>query len=99
MYLNSESLTMPMIRPCELEKLGIHIVAFPLSLLLSATRAMERVLDQIKQHGTTLDVIDQTMVSWSRFNDLMGLPAIQESEKRYTTAPAAERRVAATAKA
>jgi 2-methylisocitrate lyase-like PEP mutase family enzyme len=98
-YLNSESLTMPMIPVAELEKMGIHIAAFPLSLLLSATRAMERVLDQIKQHGTTLDVIDQTMVSWGRFNDLMGLPAIQESEKRYAVAPAAERRVAATAKA
>jgi 2-methylisocitrate lyase-like PEP mutase family enzyme len=82
-YLNSESLTMPMIPVEELEKMGIHIAAFPLSLLLAATRAMERALDEIKQRGTTLHAIDGSMVTWSRFNDLMGLPAIQESERRY----------------
>jgi 2-methylisocitrate lyase-like PEP mutase family enzyme len=82
-YLNSESLTMPMIPADELHKLGIDIVVFPLALLLSATRAMERTLEQMRQHGTTLDIIEDSMVSWQRFNEIMGLPAVQDLESRY----------------
>lgn len=82
-YLNSESLTMPMIPAAELHKLGINIVVFPLALLLSASRAMERTLEQMRLHGTTLDIIDDSMVSWSRFNDIMGLPAVKALEERY----------------
>jgi 2-methylisocitrate lyase-like PEP mutase family enzyme len=82
-YLNSESLTMPMIPADELHKLGIDIVVFPLALLLSASRAMERTLEQMKKHGTTLDIIDESMVSWDRFNEIMGLPAVKEVERRY----------------
>lgn len=82
-YLNSESLTMPMIPAAELHRLGIHIVVFPLALLLSASRAMERTLEHMKQHGTTLDIIDQSMVSWTRFNETMGLASVQEYERRY----------------
>jgi 2-methylisocitrate lyase-like PEP mutase family enzyme len=82
-YLNSESLTMPMIPADELHKLGIGIVVFPLALLLSASRAMERTLEQMKKHGSTLDIIDESMVSWDRFNEIMGLPAVKEVERRY----------------
>jgi 2,3-dimethylmalate lyase len=82
-YLNSESLTMPMIPAAELHQLGIDIVVFPLALLLSASRAMERTLEHMKMHGTTLDIIDQSMVSWSRFNETMGLASVQEFERRY----------------
>ena len=82
-YLNSESLTMPMIPAAELHKLGINIVVFPLALLLSASRAMERTLEQMRLHGTTLDIIDDSMVSWNRFNDIMGLPAVKALEERY----------------
>ena len=82
-YLNSESLTMPMIPAAGLHDLGIDIVVFPLALLLSASRAMERTLDHMKAHGTTLDIIDQSMVSWSRFNETMGLASVQDFERRY----------------
>jgi 2,3-dimethylmalate lyase len=82
-YLNSESLTMPMIPAAKLHELGIDIVVFPLALLLSATRAMERTLAHIKQHGTTLDIIDESMMSWTRFNETMGLDEVKEFERRY----------------
>ena len=82
-YLNSESLTMPMIPAARLHELGINIVVFPLALLLSATRAMERTLAHIKQNGTTLDIIDESMMSWSRFNETMGLDQVKEYERRY----------------
>jgi hypothetical protein len=44
---------------------------------------MERTLEQMKKHGTTLDIIDESMVSWDRFNEIMGLPAVKEVERRY----------------
>lgn len=82
-YLNSESLTMPMIPVPELDKLGIAIVAFPLSLLLSATRAMANTLDVIRQEGTTLDAIKPSMVSWNEFNEIVGLPKLVEWERQF----------------
>jgi 2-methylisocitrate lyase-like PEP mutase family enzyme len=83
-YLNSESLTMPMIPAKELEAMGIQIVAFPISLLLGATAAMERTLKAIRERGTTLDIIESSMVTWSEFNQIVGLPAIAESDNRYS---------------
>ena len=83
-YLNSESLTMPMVPVAELTALGLHIAVFPLSLLLAATRAMERTLESLRDSGTTLDVMDETMTSWSRFNDLMDLPKLQAFEAGHT---------------
>jgi 2-methylisocitrate lyase-like PEP mutase family enzyme len=82
-YLNSESLTMPMIPAAELHRLGIDIVVFPLALLLTATRAMERTLEHMMEKGTTLDIIDASMMSWERFNQTMGLASVQEYERRY----------------
>jgi 2-methylisocitrate lyase-like PEP mutase family enzyme len=82
-YLNSESLTMPMIPAAELHALGINIVVFPLALLLSATRAMESTLEHMKKNGTTLDIIDRSMTSWSEFNETMGLSRVQDFERRY----------------
>ncbi len=83
-YLNSESFTMPMLPPAQLHEAGIDIVVFPLSLLLSATHAMQRTLEQIRSCGTTRPVCADTMVSWAQFNEIAGLPAIRELEGRYT---------------
>lgn len=83
-YLNSESFTMPMLPPAELHDAGIDIVVFPLSLLLSATHAMQRTLAQIRRFGTTRPVCADTMVSWAEFNEIAGLPEIRELEGRYT---------------
>jgi 2-methylisocitrate lyase-like PEP mutase family enzyme len=85
-YLNSESLTMPMIPVPDLHRMGISIVVFPLALLLSATRAMEKTLEHMKAHGTTLDIIDGSMMSWGRFNDTMGLDKVKEYERLYGAA-------------
>lgn len=87
-YLNSESFTMPMIPVPELHKMGIRIVIFPLALLFSATRAMERTLQEIRSRGTTKGVFDETMVSWDRFNQITGFDAIREHEERFVSAKA-----------
>jgi 2-methylisocitrate lyase-like PEP mutase family enzyme len=79
-YLNSESLTMPMIPPARLAAVGVHVSIFPLSLVLAATRAMERTLAQLREHGTTLGFLEDNMASWKGFNELMDLPKLQDFE-------------------
>lgn len=88
-YLNSESFTMPMIPVPELHKMGIRVVIFPLALLFSATRAMERTLQEIGAQGTTRAIFDETMVSWDRFNQITGFDAIREHEERFVSPMAA----------
>jgi 2-methylisocitrate lyase-like PEP mutase family enzyme len=82
-YLNSESFTMPMIPVPELYRMGIRITVFPLALLFSATRAMQRTLEVIRAEGTTKHVFDETMVSWDEFNRITGFDAIREAERKY----------------
>ena len=82
-YLNAESLTMPMIAPTELQRLGVPLAIYPTSLVLAAARAMQRTLEAIRDSGTTENLIGTELVPPSRFNELVGLSALRESEKRY----------------
>jgi len=82
-YLNSESLGMPMIPATELDSMGVRLVAFPLSLLLGATCAMQQILSSIRRNGTTRDIMESSMISWKGFNELVGLAQVQESDNRY----------------
>ena len=82
-HLNSETRTMPQLSVTEMKRLGIAVSILPISLLLAATRAMQHVLQHVKAMGTTDAVMDELMVTWSDFNDLMNLPAVRESEAKY----------------
>lgn len=83
-HLNSESLTMPMMSTRELRAAGVHICIFPLALLLTAAHAMQATLAHIREHGSTLAILDTRMTRWAAFNDLMGLRQVYELEQRYT---------------
>ncbi len=83
-HMNSESGTMPSIPTSELESMGIKIVVLPTALLLSSTRAMQNTLGHIKIHGTTTEISQNSMVSWSSFNELMGLTEMITNENRYS---------------
>lgn len=63
-------------------ELGFAMVIMPISTLLAATAAMQRVLASIKQHGTPLDVVDQ-LPAFGEFTDLIGLAEISELERRF----------------
>jgi 2-methylisocitrate lyase-like PEP mutase family enzyme len=82
-YLSSESFTMPMIPVAELHKMGIKVVIFPLALLFTATRAMQKTLEHIRKHGATLDIFEENMVSWEEFNEITGFKEIQEFESQF----------------
>ena len=45
---------------------------------------MERALQEIRERGTTRHIIEQSMVGWSRFNEIVGLPAVQACDERYS---------------
>jgi len=82
-YLNAESLTMPMISPSDLERLGVSLVIYPTSLVLAAARAMQRTLDVIAATGSTEALIGNELVAPAQFNELVGLAAQRVAEARY----------------
>lgn len=81
-HLNSESGTIPILHPSELEELGYKMVVFPLALTLRAAWAMMDTLRVIRAKGTTESLRDE-MYIWSEFNELMGLSQIQDWESQY----------------
>ena len=66
----------------EIEALGFKLVLFPVSMLFAATRAMNELLEVLKQ-GKTPTAFSEHSLSFSQFTDAIGLPDIQELEHRY----------------
>lgn len=66
----------------EIHQLGFKLVIFPISLLLAATHTMLKLLDTLKQ-GNTPTSYASSMLTFSQFTDQVGLPAIQELERKY----------------
>lgn len=66
----------------EIHALGFKLVIFPVSLLFAATRAMNELLEVFKQ-GRTPTSFAQHSVTFAQFTDQIGLPNIQELERRY----------------
>jgi 2-methylisocitrate lyase-like PEP mutase family enzyme len=64
--------TSPMIPVPELEQLGLKMVIFPGSIMLSVCTLAQRVLREIRTHGTTAGLLDD-MVSVQDFFEIMGL--------------------------
>ncbi|WP_338602768.1 oxaloacetate decarboxylase [Sulfolobus tengchongensis] len=67
-----------------LRKLGYKIVIFPISALLSATKAVKEVLETIKKDGTPINVMNK-LYPFKDFLNFIGLPEVQELEKKYVT--------------
>ncbi|GAC1639622.1 MAG: isocitrate lyase/PEP mutase family protein [Ktedonobacteraceae bacterium] len=66
----------------EIHALGFKLVIFPVSLLFAATRAMNELLEVFKQ-GKTPTSFAQHSVTFGQFTQQIGLPDIQELERRY----------------
>ena len=66
----------------QIADLGYRIIIFPLSAMLSATRAMQAALAAIKDAGTPIPLLD----GLPRFDDFLGfigLPEVYELEQRF----------------
>jgi 2-methylisocitrate lyase-like PEP mutase family enzyme len=67
-------------------ELGFAMVLMPLTALLSATKAMQRALAELRRAGTPLPVVD-TLPRFDEFLDVIGLAEIRDIEARYGVPP------------
>ncbi len=65
-----------------ISKLGFDLIICPISTLLSATAAMRNALASIKAEGTPAAIVDK-MLQFPEFLNFIGLPEINELEKRF----------------
>ncbi len=72
----------PLVHVRELERMGFSVVAFAVTCLLVATRAIERAMEILKREGTTGGLTDE-MMSFDEFNSFIGFPEIRAFEAKY----------------
>jgi 2-methylisocitrate lyase-like PEP mutase family enzyme len=66
-----------------LRELGYRIVIFPIAALLAATTAVRKVAAEIQMHGTPTALLGE-LISFAEFNQMIGLPEIQQLERRFS---------------
>src|SRR5579859_179438 len=64
------------------QSFGYKLVIYPISALLAATRAMQRVVETIKRTGTPAS-FNGEMLTFPQFNEFIGLPAVRELEREF----------------
>jgi 2,3-dimethylmalate lyase len=77
----------PLIPVSQLEALGFKIVIFPGSLMLSVCTLVQRILREIRQHGTTANLLGEMGSVVDLFN-LMGMQEALALEAKWTANPA-----------
>jgi carboxyvinyl-carboxyphosphonate phosphorylmutase len=82
----AESGKTPLLPLHEIHMLGFKLVIFPVSLLFAATHAMLALLEILKQGETPASFISR-IVTFSQFTQHIGLPEIQDLERRYGVNP------------
>jgi carboxyvinyl-carboxyphosphonate phosphorylmutase len=73
----------PMLPNKELEAMGYNLVIYPTASTYLTTKAMMTLMETLKKDGTTASMIPE-MVTFSEFNDLIGLTEIRELEAKYS---------------
>ena len=77
----------PLIPVAQLEALGFKMVIFPGSLLLSVCTLAQRILREIRQHGTTASLLGEMGSVVDLFN-LMGMQEALALDAKWTENPA-----------
>jgi 2-methylisocitrate lyase-like PEP mutase family enzyme len=67
-----------------LRELGFRLIIFPVGTLLAATQAMRTILAEIRAAGTPIPIVDR-LLDFHEFVEFIGLPEIQELERRFTS--------------
>ena len=73
----------PILQVKELEEIGFLIAVYPATPWMAAIKAMQTVLAELKQSGTTNAVHDQ-MVSFKEMFEIVGYSHFQDLEKRFS---------------
>ncbi|HDM74863.1 MAG TPA: hypothetical protein ENG51_00145 [Deltaproteobacteria bacterium] len=71
-----------MLKVQELEGMGFKVVAFAITCLLVAARAMQRAMEELKSEGTTQGILDALM-GFEEFNNFIGFPEVRSFENKY----------------
>ncbi|MEN6391780.1 MAG: oxaloacetate decarboxylase [Syntrophomonas sp.] len=72
----------PILTAEELHQLGFTIVFWPCTALYTVARTLSQVLGELKRSGTT-DACRDLMLSFSEFNQLVGLDEYLQLDQRY----------------
>ena len=72
----------PLLTAAELNEMGFKLVAFAVSCLLAATKAMQRAMKVLREAGTTRAIVTE-MTNFGDFNDLIGFPEVRAFEAKY----------------
>lgn len=85
LYNWAESGKTPLLSLEEINAIGFKLVIYPVSLLFAATHTMLGLLKQLQQGKTPIASADHAehTLTFSQFTDQIGLPEIQELERRY----------------
>jgi 2,3-dimethylmalate lyase len=80
----SEGAKTPLLTSKELQDLGYKVVIWPSSSTWAVGKAIEVVLRELRDKGTTVDVMEKMMV-FPEFNKLLGLEKVMGLQKKYTS--------------
>lgn len=72
----------PLLNNSELESLGFDLVIYPTASTYVTSKAMIDLMENLKATGTTAGMMDQ-MVTFSQFNELIGLSTINSLGDKY----------------
>ena len=64
--------------------MGFNIVIFPCGTVFTAARAMQRMLKQLKEEGTSEGCVGQ-MTTFNEFTGIVGLTELQKREAKFKT--------------
>jgi len=80
--IQGEGAKTPMTTATALEEIGFNVVVYPGSALYAAAWAIEHVMKELKNNGTTKGYMDR-MYHFNDFNKLMGVERFLEKESSY----------------
>lgn len=74
----------PMFKNTQLSEFGYNLIIYPTASVYVTTKAMVDLWESMRRDDTTETLID-TMIPFSEFNEIMGLPEIRAVEANYAT--------------
>jgi carboxyvinyl-carboxyphosphonate phosphorylmutase len=79
---NVEGGKSPLLTAKELESIGYNVVVFPIASTYCIAKAVADLMRELKEKGTTESFLDR-MITFTSFNELVGLPDIRKKEEGY----------------
>jgi len=79
---NVEGGKSPLLPAKELESIGYNVAVFPISSTYCIAKAVSDLMKELKEKGTTESFLDR-MITFTSFNELVGLPDIRKREESY----------------